>query len=79
MPGFFPAAAASRGADLAVKTISDQNLSEFSKVKLLVRFDELETVRSFLNQELYVVEKVHVNRREMRIIVVPLLLHKAPD
>ena len=37
----------------------------------MVRFDELETVRSFLNQELYVVEKYHVDRREMRIIVVP--------
>jgi hypothetical protein len=58
---------ASRGAegaimgDLAVKkSWSDQNLSEFSKGTSqsvrLVRFDELETVRSFLNQELYVAE-----------------------
>ena len=40
----------------------------------MVRFDELETVRSFLNQELHEVEKYHVDRREMRIIVVPFLL-----
>ena len=38
-----------------------------------------QTARSFLNQELHVVEKYHVDRREMRIIVVPFLLHKAPD
>ena len=42
--------------DLAVKKFGQiRNLREFSKV-ILVRFDELETVRSFLNQELHVVE-----------------------